>query len=95
MKKIIIKKKMRFLDFSLFFMFILNSGIIYFLLECNNEFFAHIELIILVYKFGTTKKLITIYKFFITLIIVNIIFFLIKIKSLIINNYKKTKFVFI
>lgn len=43
-------KKMRFLDFSLFFMFILNSDIIYFfiyLLECNNESFAHIGLIML------------------------------------------------
>lgn len=77
---------MRFLDFSLFFMFILNSGIIYFLLECNNEFFAHIELIILVYKFGTTKKLITIYKFFITLIIYvkNIIIYNINIINIII-----------
>lgn len=40
-------KKMRFLDFSLFFMFIVNSDIIYFLLECNNESFAHIGLIML------------------------------------------------
>lgn len=35
--------KMKFPDFWLFFMCILNLSIIYFLLEYNNEFFGHID----------------------------------------------------